>query len=383
MAFALALPFEGQPFVDSTGRLTVAGRAALEEMRRRLVEQIDGLAELETVTEDDIAGLAAHIADVSNPHAVTAAQIGAQPVDATLTALAGADWAANALPIGSGADTVAQVSFAANTFPARASTGNLVAKTITDFALTLLDDTTAANARTTLGAGTVTSVNLANSTGLTASGGPITGSGSLTYTLSANLQAWHGLATSAKQDADPTLTALAAANWAANAIPIGTGADTLAQTTFAANTFPARASTGNLVAKTITDDALALLADADVPRLGTVNTWATTQTFTVAPVFTDAAGTRTALGATTVGGNFFTLANPSAITFPRINADNSVSALSAADLRSAIGVASFAVPHFVPAGETYSVGEYAQALFAMPIDCEGFLDIEGYLIGVD
>ena len=51
------------------------------------------------------------------------------------------------------------------------------------------------------GIGTVTSVNLANSTGLTASGGPITGSGSLTYTLSANLQAWHALATSAKQDA--------------------------------------------------------------------------------------------------------------------------------------------------------------------------------------
>jgi hypothetical protein len=57
--------------------------------------------------------------------------------------------------------------------------------------------------------GTVTSVNIANSTGLTASGGPITGSGSLTYTLSANLQAWHGLATSAKQDADADLTAIA------------------------------------------------------------------------------------------------------------------------------------------------------------------------------
>lgn len=49
--------------------------------------------------------------------------------------------------------------------------------------------------------GTVTSVNLANSTGLTASGGPITGAGSLTYTLSANLQGWHGIAPSAKQDA--------------------------------------------------------------------------------------------------------------------------------------------------------------------------------------
>lgn len=60
------------------------------------------------------------------------------------------------------------------------------------------------------GTGTVTSVDLANSTGLTASGGPITTAGSLTYTLSANLQAWHGLATSAKQDADSDLTDIAA-----------------------------------------------------------------------------------------------------------------------------------------------------------------------------
>lgn len=50
------------------------------------------------------------------------------------------------------------------------------------------------------GGGTVTSVNLANSTGLTASGGPVTGSGTLTYTLSANLQAWHGIAPAAKFD---------------------------------------------------------------------------------------------------------------------------------------------------------------------------------------
>lgn len=46
---------------------------------------------------------------------------------------------------------------------------------------------------------------------------------------------------------------------------------------------------------------------------------------------------RTNLGATTVGSNFFTLTNPSAITFPRINADNTVSALDAATFRTAIG----------------------------------------------
>lgn len=52
---------------------------------------------------------------------------------------------------------------------------------------------------------------------------------------------------------------------------------------------------------------------------------------------TTAAAARTNLGATTVGGNFFTLTNPSAITFPRINADNTVSALDAATFRTAIG----------------------------------------------
>ena len=52
---------------------------------------------------------------------------------------------------------------------------------------------------------------------------------------------------------------------------------------------------------------------------------------------TDAATARTNLGATTVGSNLFTLSNPSAITFPRFNADNTVTALSAIDFRTAIG----------------------------------------------
>ena len=52
---------------------------------------------------------------------------------------------------------------------------------------------------------------------------------------------------------------------------------------------------------------------------------------------TSAPDARTNLGATTVGGNLFTLTNPSAITFPRFNADNTVSALSNTDFRTAIG----------------------------------------------
>lgn len=51
----------------------------------------------------------------------------------------------------------------------------------------------------------------------------------------------------------------------------------------------------------------------------------------------DAAAQRTTLGATTVGSNLFTLSNPGAIRFPRLNADNTVSALSDSDFRTAIG----------------------------------------------
>jgi hypothetical protein len=46
---------------------------------------------------------------------------------------------------------------------------------------------------------------------------------------------------------------------------------------------------------------------------------------------------RSGLGSTTVGDSFFTLTNPSAVTFPRINANNTVSTLDAATFRTAIG----------------------------------------------
>jgi hypothetical protein len=52
---------------------------------------------------------------------------------------------------------------------------------------------------------------------------------------------------------------------------------------------------------------------------------------------TTAANARTGLGATTLGGNLFTLTNVAAIAFPRFNANNTVSSLSAADFRTAIG----------------------------------------------
>jgi hypothetical protein len=52
---------------------------------------------------------------------------------------------------------------------------------------------------------------------------------------------------------------------------------------------------------------------------------------------TTASAARTNFGATTLGGNLYTISNPSAVTFPRFNADNTVSSLNAADFRTAIG----------------------------------------------
>jgi hypothetical protein len=51
-----------------------------------------------------------------------------------------------------------------------------------------------------------------------------------------------------------------------------------------------------------------------------------------------AATGRTSLGATTVGGNLFTLTNPGAISFLTINANNTVSTRTAAEFRSDIGL---------------------------------------------
>lgn len=78
-----------------------------------------------------------------------------QTSDATLTAFAALTIAADSLTIGTGADAFSQTPFAANTFPAKASTGSLEAKTITDFGLSLVNDADASTARTTLGLGTL------------------------------------------------------------------------------------------------------------------------------------------------------------------------------------------------------------------------------------
>jgi len=87
--------------------------------------------------------------------------------------------------------------------------------------------------------------------------------------------------------------------------------------------------------------AVTLTAGYSIPTTASQTTWDTAYTdrnkWDGGATGLTAATGRTSLGGTTVGQNVFTLVNPSAITFPRFNADNTVSALDAATFRTAIG----------------------------------------------
>ena len=87
--------------------------------------------------------------------------------------------------------------------------------------------------------------------------------------------------------------------------------------------------------------ALTLAAGYSIPTDANQTNWSTaytqTQQWNGGSTNLVAATGRTSLGGTTVGQSMFTLTDPSAITFPRFNADNTVSALNSADFRTAIG----------------------------------------------
>ena len=87
--------------------------------------------------------------------------------------------------------------------------------------------------------------------------------------------------------------------------------------------------------------AISLQAGYSIPTTASQTNWDTAYTdrnkWDGGATGLTAATGRTSLGATAVGSNLFTLTNPTAVTFLRVNADNTVSALDAATFRTAIG----------------------------------------------
>lgn len=103
---------------------------------------------------------------------------------------------------------------------------------------------------------------------------------------------------------------------------------------------------GNVLIGTILNSGDKLRVNGTV-RIDSISNLGTAATSVLVPSATGVVSLRTVsefrgdLGATTLGANLFTIPNPSAITFPRFNADNTVSALSAGDFRTAIGLGNY------------------------------------------
>jgi hypothetical protein len=193
------------------------------------------------------------------------------------------------------------------------------------------------------GSGTVTSVALSAPTGLSVSGSPVTTSGTLAVTYATG----YAIPTTAKQtEWDTAYTDRLKWDGGSTGLNASTGRTSLGLGT-AATTAATDYATAAQGAKA--DSALQSYTETDPVYVasswyGTTNNstnWNTAYTDRLkwdggATGLTASTG-RTSLGATTVGGNLFTLTNPSAVTFVRLNADNTVSALSASDFRTAIG----------------------------------------------
>lgn len=138
-------------------------------------------------------------------------------------------------------------------------------------------------------------------------------------------------------NADNSVSALDAATFR-SAIGAGTGSGTV---TSVAMTTPTGLSVSGSPITSSGTLALSMTAGYSIPTTSSQTNWDTAYTDRLkwdggSTGLTASTG-RTSLGATTLGSNLFTITNPSAVTFPRFNADNTVSSLTAADFRTAIG----------------------------------------------
>lgn len=225
----------------------------------------------------------------------------------------------------------------------------------------------------TAGSGTVTSVAMSVPLGLAVSGSPVTTTGTLAVTYDTG----YAIPTTAKQtnwdtaygwgnhasagyltsytETDPVYVASSwysttnnstnwntAYGWGNHASAGYLTSETYTGTvTSVAMTVPTGLSVSGTPITSTGTLAVTLTAGYSIPTTSSQTNWDTAYTDRLkwdggSTGLTASTG-RTSLGATTVGSNLFTLTNPSAVTFVRLNADNTVSALSASDFRTAIG----------------------------------------------
>ncbi len=127
-----------------------------------------------------------------------------------------------------------------------------------------------------------------------------------------------------------TLGTVNSGTWQGNVIGTQFGGTGLNNAALVADRFLYTSGTGTFAAATITAAGRALIDDPD------------------------AAAQRATLGATTVGSAFMTTANPSAVTFPRVNANNTITYLNAAAMLTALGGVALAGGNAISGNQTIS-----------------------------